>query len=243
MPAQKNRRRSHASLLRNLHNRRSLEQWASRAAQRTVRRDMNALFFTEVDNLLLRQRGVVFDLVHRGDNCGMRQQLLEIRLAVVGNSNGPNFARLQELLHALPGGDMGVSVVNVPGAILELREEGVVSCRYGQSGSTLQGPSCLIDRAHTIGVHSQGPVNQVEIEIIQPQLLQTVVQGLLNTRMVRAPQLGRHEQILALDLASRNGVLDALSDFMLVLVATGSVDVPVSGSNGMVHSLFDFTWS
>ena len=86
-------------------------------------------------------------------------------------------------------------------------------------------------------------MNQIEVEIVQSQFLQTLVQGLLNTRVVRTPQLGRHEQILALDLASRNGVLDALSDFMLVLVATGSVDVPVSGSNGMVHSLFDFTWS
>lgn len=86
-------------------------------------------------------------------------------------------------------------------------------------------------------------MNQVEVEIVQSQLLQTVVQRLLNARMVRAPQLGRHKEILALDLACRNGVLDALTDFMFVLVATGSVDMPVSCSNGMAHGLFDFAWS
>lgn len=128
MPAQKNRCWSHISLLRNLHDRRSLEQRASRTSQRTVRGDVNALFIAQVDNLLLWERGVVFDLVHRGDDRGMGQQLVEIRLAVVRDSNGLDLARRQELLHALPGSDMGVSMVDVAGAILKLREEGVVAC-------------------------------------------------------------------------------------------------------------------
>lgn len=86
-------------------------------------------------------------------------------------------------------------------------------------------------------------MNQIEVEIVQSQFLQTLVQGLLNTRVVRTPQLGRHEQILALDLAGSNGLLDALSDFMFVLIAAGSIDVPVSCSNSMVHGLFDFPGS
>lgn len=44
---------------------------------------MNALLLAEVDNLLLRETGVVLDLVDGGDDSGMRQKLLEVLLAVL----------------------------------------------------------------------------------------------------------------------------------------------------------------
>lgn len=129
MPAQKNSRRCDTSLFSNLHNRCSCEQRATRAAQGAVCSDVNTFLFAEVDNLLLRKRGVVFDLVDRRSDGGVRQKLLEVLLTVVRDPNSLDLARSQELLHALPGGDVGVGVVNVAGAILVLREEGVVSCR------------------------------------------------------------------------------------------------------------------
>lgn len=128
MPAQKNRRRSNTPPIGNLHNRRCREQRTPRAAQRTVRGDVNALFFAKVDNLLLWEGRVVLDLVDGRDNGRLRQQFLEVLLAVVGDTNGLDLAGADELLHALPGGDVGVGVVDVAGdAVGEFGEHGVVS--------------------------------------------------------------------------------------------------------------------
>jgi len=44
---------------------------------------VNALLLAEVDNLLLRETGVVLDLVDGGDDSGMRQKLLEVLLTVL----------------------------------------------------------------------------------------------------------------------------------------------------------------
>lgn len=136
MPAQKNCRRCDTSLFSNRHNGGSCEQRTTRAAQGAVRGNMDALLFAKVDNLLLRKRGVVFDLVDRRDDRHVRQKLLEKWLAVVRDPNGLDLARSQELFHALPGGYVGVRVVNVAGAILELWEKGVVPCRLLDSACT-----------------------------------------------------------------------------------------------------------
>ena len=128
MPAQKNSRRSNTPLIRNLHNRRRREQRTPRAPQRTVRGDMNTLFFAKVDNLLLRERRVVLDLVDGWHDGRLRQEFLEVLLAVVGDTNRLDLAGAYQLLHALPGGDVRVRVVDVArDAVGEFGEHGVVS--------------------------------------------------------------------------------------------------------------------
>lgn len=84
-------------------------------------------------------------------------------------------------------------------------------------------------------------MNQVQVQILQTQPLQTGIQGFLDPGVICAPQLSRHEQILALDLTRGQRVLDALSDFLFVLVAVGAVDVPVSHRDGMTDGSFDLT--
>lgn len=128
MPTQQDSGRSDAFLIGNLHNRRCGEQRATSAAQRAVSSDMDTLFFAEIDNLLLWERWVVFDLVNSRDNSRLGQKLLEVFLAVVGDTNRFDLAGVQELLHALPGGNVRVGVDKVAGAIGVLGEEGVVSC-------------------------------------------------------------------------------------------------------------------
>lgn len=128
MPAQENSRRSNTPLIRNLDNRRRRKQRTPRAPQRAVRGDMDALLFAEVDNLLLRERRVVLDLVDGRHDGRLRQEFLEVLLAVVGDTDGPDLWRARELLHVLPGGDVRVRVVNVAGdAVGEFGEHGVVS--------------------------------------------------------------------------------------------------------------------
>lgn len=129
MPAQQNSRRRHPALLGNLDDGLRGEQGAAGAAQGTVGGDVNALGLAEVDNLLLGQGGVVLDLVDGRDNGGLGKEFLQVLDAVVGDADGADLAGAEELLHALPGGDVAVVVDDVPRAIGQLGEDGVVSCK------------------------------------------------------------------------------------------------------------------
>lgn len=59
------------------------EQRAARAAEGAVRHEVDALLLAEVVDLLLGQLRVVLDLVDGRDHRGVRQELLEILLAVL----------------------------------------------------------------------------------------------------------------------------------------------------------------
>lgn len=128
MPAQQNSSRSNAALLRNGHDRLGSEQRAAGAAQRTVRGDVDAFLLAEVDDLLLRQGGVVLNLVGGGHDGGLWEELLQVLHAVVGDADGLDLAGADELLHALPGGDVRVAVNDVARAVGQFGEDGVVAC-------------------------------------------------------------------------------------------------------------------
>jgi hypothetical protein len=59
------------------------EERAARAAERAVPHDVDALLLAEVDDLLLREGGVVLDLVDGGDDGGVGEELLEVAFAVL----------------------------------------------------------------------------------------------------------------------------------------------------------------
>lgn len=83
MVAEEHCSRADAALLGNLDHGRGGEERAARAAERAVGDDMDALVAAEVDNLLLRQAGVVLDLVDGGDDGAPREELLEVFFAVL----------------------------------------------------------------------------------------------------------------------------------------------------------------
>lgn len=56
-----------------------------------------------------------------------------------------------------------------------------------------------------------------------------------------APQLGGHKQVLPLDEAGVNGVLDTLSDLLFVLVAACAIDVTVTSLDSVENGSLDFT--
>lgn len=122
MPAQKNGRRAHSSLLCNFYNRLCSKQGASGAPQRTVGGNVDTLLFTEIDNLLLRESRMILDLVHCWDDGRVRQQLLKVEFAVVGDANRFYFAGPKKLFHILPCRDVGVAVVDITRAIWKLGE-------------------------------------------------------------------------------------------------------------------------
>lgn len=128
MPAEEDSRRGNTTLVGDGDDGLGSEQRAASAAERAVSSDVDTLLLAKVHDLLLRQRGVVLNLVGSGDNGGLGQELLQVLDTVVGDTDGLDLAGADELLHALPGGDVRVGVVNVPRSIGELGEDVVVAC-------------------------------------------------------------------------------------------------------------------
>lgn len=116
-------------LLRNFQHTLIFEQWASCAAQRAVRGNMDTLVFAEIDDFLLRQKRVVLDLVRGWCDGRFREQPLHVLDRVVCDADCLDFVwvLVDELLHILPCLDVGDAVVDVAGAVFEFGEEGVVS--------------------------------------------------------------------------------------------------------------------
>lgn len=79
-------------------------------------------------------------------------------------------------------------------------------------------------------------MHQIEVNIVESEICQTLLKALLNTGVVRAPQLSSHEEILALDNAGVNGLLNTLTNFVLISVAKSSVNVTVSHLDGVEYS-------
>lgn len=80
-------------------------------------------------------------------------------------------------------------------------------------------------------------LHQIKIHVIQPQLLQTLIQTSFRVSVVSRPQLGGHEQLFPVDPR----LFDPLADFLLVLVHEGAIDVTVAAFNGGLDGLGDFT--
>lgn len=117
VPAKQNRSRRNTALLGNLDDRLSREQGATGATQGTVGGNVDALLVTEVDNLLLGQRGVILDLVYGWNDGSLGEEFLQVLDTVIGDTNGADLACSDELLHTLPGGDVAVVVDDVAGAV------------------------------------------------------------------------------------------------------------------------------
>lgn len=84
--------------------------------------------------------------------------------------------------------------------------------------------------------------HQKQIHIIQPQLLQTLLQPKLAARRVGGPDLGDDKDVLALD-ARGKGLGQPLADFFLVAVAVRAVDQSVPRLERVRYRGLDFAWS
>jgi hypothetical protein len=93
---------------------------------------------------------------------------------------------------------------------------------------------------HTVGIHEDRPVNQVQIEIIKPQILQTQLQVLRHSVGVRRPQFGGDEEVLPLNDAGLDSFPDSIPNGLFVLVTVGCVDVAVADFDGVKDGFLDF---
>lgn len=84
-------------------------------------------------------------------------------------------------------------------------------------------------------------MHQVQINVVQAQVLQTLIQSLFHAAVVSAPQLGGNKKVLPLHLSRGQGFLNSLSDLLFVLVAESAIDVSVSYRDGVADSLLNLT--
>lgn len=123
----------------------------------------------------------------------------------------------------LPGVDNGDTVVDdhvttLDGAALDQREVGLAL------------------------LESNGPVDQVEVQVAQLELSKAGIQGSLDDlrAVLAVPQLGGDEEVLTLEAGNiLVGALDAVRNLTLVLVDGSQVQVTVAGLQGLVDGLAD----
>jgi hypothetical protein len=78
-------------------------------------------------------------------------------------------------------------------------------------------------------------VDQVEVDVVKLQLLQTPAEGTLDIVALILPELGGDKNVLSLD-TGLEGLLQSLADGLLVLIDAGGVDVTVAVvDNGLIH--------
>lgn len=87
-----------------------------------------------------------------------------------------------------------------------------------------------------IRIRRARPMHQVQVNIVNPQIRQTVVNRLRNALVPWVIQLRCQPELVA----RYTGGFDAGANFLLVLVREGCVDVAVSGAEGVLDGFGDF---
>lgn len=146
------------------------------------------------------------------------ENALELLLGKVADTNGANLALGHDVLEGLPG-------------VLE-----------GHVGDVDAAVGRVEGRAQTRGVggglgKGDGPMDEVEVEVVGAQVGQGLVNGLLDVsgRMVRIPQLRGQEDVLAGHARGR----DAGAYLGLVVVGGSGVNMTVAMLESVLDGLGD----
>jgi hypothetical protein len=124
------------------------------------------------DKVVALEDGVTLDLVDGGDDAGGVDDGLKVLLGVVGDTNSTRLL-LGELGHSLPGVDDGNVVL----------DEDVT---VGEVAALLEG------KVVVASLEGNGPVNEVQVEVVELELFKSAVQTLLNDSgvVLSVPELG-----------------------------------------------------
>lgn len=182
--------------------------------------DVDALLLGVGDQgVVLVEARVALDLVDRGDDARGLADGLEVLDSEVGDADVPDLA--------LGEGDQGLPRVDQRDAVVEgdLARLLLVLGEQHLADGALQG-------------EGHGPVDEVEVEVVELQLGEGVVEGLLDVlgAVGVVPQLGGDEKVLTLDAKLLDALVQTLGHLLLVLVDLGQVEVAVAGLQGLVDT-------
>ena len=137
-----------------------------------VSSDVDVLLSGVLDQVVALENGVTLDLIDGRDDTGGVDDRLEVLDSVVGDTNGAGLL-LGELGHGLPG-------VNNRDAVIDQ------DVTVGVVAALLQGEVVVT------GLEGDGPVDEVQVEVVELELRKAVVQGLLNNGgvVLGVPELG-----------------------------------------------------
>lgn len=174
-------------------------------AERRVGLGEDVLLLEPANELGLGEGEGELDLVDDGLDAARLEELLGSTNGEVGDTNVFDEALVDELLEIGP--DLG----EVLGG-LEVEE---VLASLG----VLLGVAGELTGGDVLGNKGDVPVHQVEVEVLDAELVEGVLNGLADVVVVELEELGGDPDLLAGNARE----LDTLSDFVLVLVAPGTV--------------------
>ena len=95
----------------------------------------------------------------------------------------------------------------------------------------------LEQRKLTFRIHSNRPVQQPQVDVLEIQALQAQREVFFDTRVVGTPQFGRDKNILPLHLAALKGIVEAKTHFIFITIAKSGVDMSVTEHEGTLHRM------
>lgn len=194
-------------------------------AESTVGSDVDALLLEEGQQLVvLQEPWVSLDLIGSGHDTGGLDDGLDVLDGEVGDANVLSLG-LGQGNHGLPG-------VDERHAVVELDLIGLVG------GCGEQVAAHIADKGE-----GHGPVDEVEVKVVELELSEGVIEGLLNVlgAMGVVPQLGGDEEVLALETELFDALVQTLGDLLLVLVDLGQIEVAVASLESLVDANGDLT--
>lgn len=172
-------------------------------AEGRVRCDGDAALLGELDEVLLREVRVVFDLEDGGRDLGVGEEVEEERPRVVADADALGQTLLLELLDRLPRAlQAGLAVLDLGAGIVD-------------------EPAGRVAHRGVDVFYGHGEVDEVQVEVVNApvgELLAGYGLDLLGV-VERVPELGGDEEVFALDEALLDGARDALAalDFVAIV--------------------------
>jgi len=182
-----------------------------------------------LDEFRLEEPRVTLDLIGGRSHSSTVNERLQVFLGVVRNADSACLL-LGKLRHGPPRIDNGNVIEHLAVAI-------------GMVRLVLHREKVVVWVAAL--VECDGKMNEIKVEVVETKLSKTVVKGSRHIfgPMLRVPQLGCDEHILALE--ARNTAMECLrqraSNLLLVAVDFGEVEVAVAGLQGFEHSSLNLT--
>jgi len=180
---------------------------------------VDVVLLAEVDETLLGEVRVVFDLESSGSDLGVAEEVKNKGTVVVGNTNALGETLVNQLLH------------------------GLVCLGEGSLGEgdlvVLVGPAGRVADAGVDVLQGDGEVNDVQIKVVNAQVSELLLGNRLDLVGVveRVPELGNKEEFFTLDEAVLDSTGNTLANLLLIAVVTGTVKESVSDLDGVVDSV------